>query len=72
MELSTAWLEWWLTGASHELMLFASVGILLIGLDDVLFVAPSMPWIDPLKEATAWLALVQAGFYQPATAPDED
>lgn len=30
--------------------------------DDVLFVAPSMPWIDPLKEATAWLALVQAGF----------
>lgn len=30
--------------------------------DDVLFVAPSMPWIDPLKEAAAWLALVQAGF----------
>lgn len=30
--------------------------------DDVLYVAPSMPWIDPLKEATAWLALVQAGF----------
>lgn len=30
--------------------------------DDVLYVAPSMPWIDPLKEITAWLAAVQAGF----------
>lgn len=37
MILSTAWLEWWLMSASHELMLFASVGILLIGLDDLLF-----------------------------------
>lgn len=30
--------------------------------DDCLFVGQSMPWIDPLKEANAWLALVQAGF----------
>lgn len=30
--------------------------------DDVLYVAPSMPWIDPLKEALAWVQLVQAGF----------
>ncbi len=30
--------------------------------DDALFVGQSMPWIDPLKEAMAWLALVQAGF----------
>jgi capsid protein len=30
--------------------------------DDALFVGQSMPWIDPAKEATAWLALVQAGF----------
>ncbi len=30
--------------------------------DDALFVGQSMPWIDPLKEASAWLALVQAGF----------
>lgn len=30
--------------------------------DDVLYIAPSMPWIDPLKEAAAWLALVQGGF----------
>ncbi|KTE10104.1 glycosyl transferase family protein [Sphingopyxis sp. H115] len=37
MELSTAWLEWLVHGAGHELMLFASVGILLIGLDDLLF-----------------------------------
>lgn len=37
MELSTAWLEWLVLGASHELMLFASVGILLIGLDDLFF-----------------------------------
>ena len=27
-----------------------------------LFMGQSMPWIDPLKEANAWLALVQAGF----------
>lgn len=37
MELSTAWLEWLVLGAGHELMLFASVGILLVGLDDLLF-----------------------------------
>ncbi|MBJ7441120.1 MAG: glycosyl transferase family protein [Sphingopyxis sp.] len=37
MALSTVWLEWLVLGASHELMLFASVGILLIGLDDLLF-----------------------------------
>ena len=30
--------------------------------DDVLYVAPSMPWIDPAKEAVAWLQLCQAGF----------
>lgn len=29
---------------------------------DFLFIAPSMPWIDPVKEAAAWLELVQAGF----------
>lgn len=29
---------------------------------DVLYIAPSMPWIDPAKEATAWLTLVRAGF----------
>jgi len=37
VELSTAWLQWLVLGVSHELMLFASVGILLIGLDDLLF-----------------------------------
>lgn len=37
VELSTAWLEWLVLGAGYELMLFASVGILLIGLDDLLF-----------------------------------
>ena len=30
--------------------------------DDVLFTAQAMPWIDPLKEASAWLMLVRAGF----------
>ena len=30
--------------------------------NDVLLVAPSMPWIDPLKEMTAWVMAVQAGF----------
>lgn len=29
---------------------------------DVLYLAPSMPWIDPAKEAIAWLTLVKAGF----------
>ena len=37
MQLSTGWLEWLVLGAGHELMLFASVGILLFGLDDLLF-----------------------------------
>lgn len=27
-----------------------------------LYVAPSMPWIDPLKEISAWVMAVQAGF----------
>jgi lambda family phage portal protein len=30
--------------------------------DDAAYVAQSMPWIDPLKEAKGWLTLVQAGF----------
>jgi len=30
--------------------------------DDVLYVAPAMPWIDMAKEATAWLVQSQAGF----------
>lgn len=30
--------------------------------DSCLFVAPSMPWIDPLKEISAWVMAVQAGF----------
>lgn len=36
--------------------------VVATSVDDVLYVAPSMPWIDPAKEATAWLTLVQAGF----------
>ena len=30
--------------------------------DDALFLAQTMPWIDPAKEATAYVALVRAGF----------
>lgn len=30
--------------------------------DDALYLGQSMPWIDPLKEANAWVALVKAGF----------
>ncbi len=30
--------------------------------DDALYLGQSMPWIDPLKEAKAWLELAQAGF----------
>lgn len=42
VELSTAWLEWLVLGAGRELTLFASVGILLIGLDDLLL---DMLWL---------------------------
>jgi lambda family phage portal protein len=30
--------------------------------DDALFIGQSMPWIDPVREATAWTLLVKAGF----------
>jgi lambda family phage portal protein len=30
--------------------------------NDAMYLAQSMPWIDPLKEAEAWTALVKAGF----------
>ena len=30
--------------------------------NDAYFVAQSMPWIDPAKEANAWVTLVRAGF----------
>lgn len=30
--------------------------------NDALFIGQNMPWIDPLKEASAWLTLVKAGF----------
>lgn len=30
--------------------------------NDALFTAQAMPWIDPLKEANAWAALVENGF----------
>ncbi len=59
MELSTAWLEWLVLGASYELMLFASVGILLFGLDDLLF--------DAL-----WLATRRRGPSLVPTAPPVD
>src|SRR3546814_448636 len=36
VELSTIWLQGLVQGTGHELMLFAAVGILLIGLDDLL------------------------------------
>lgn len=30
--------------------------------NDALFVGTQMPWVDPMKEASAWLELVEAGF----------
>ena len=30
--------------------------------DDALFIGQQLPWIDPLKEASAWVKLVRAGF----------
>lgn len=31
-------------------------------LDDCILIPPQMPWIDPEKEATAWMALERAGY----------
>lgn len=36
--------------------------VVTVTADDVLYIAPSMPWIDPAKEALADLTLVRAGF----------
>ncbi|WOF44071.1 glycosyl transferase family protein [Sphingopyxis indica] len=36
MELATEWLAWLVQRVGHELMLFAAVGVLLIGLDDLM------------------------------------
>jgi len=30
--------------------------------DDAMYIGQSMPWIDPLKEANAWVELTRAGF----------
>lgn len=48
MELSTSGLEFWVGIAGTELMLFASVGILLFGLDDLLF---DLIWLLLRREA---------------------
>ncbi len=37
-------------------------GIDTSGASEALFVVQQMPWIDPLKEANAWLILTKAGF----------
>ena len=36
VDLATEWLPWLVQGAGHELMLFAAIGVLLVGLDDLL------------------------------------
>lgn len=56
MELSTAWVEWLVLGTGRELMLFASVGILLLGLDDLL--------LDAL-----WLSTRRCAALAPETPP---
>jgi capsid protein len=30
--------------------------------NDAMFVGTQMPWVDPMREASAWLELVEAGF----------
>ena len=42
-------------------------GVDLISLDDALFIPPQAPWIDPLKEASAWELLEARGY---ASAPE--
>lgn len=37
--------------------LVVPAGIEALSLDDALYIAPQMPWIDPLKEANAWAVL---------------
>lgn len=48
VELSTAWMEWLIQGTGYELMLFASVGILLFGIDDLLF---DLLWLRNARES---------------------
>jgi lambda family phage portal protein len=36
-------------------------------IDDAIYIAPQMPWIDPEKEAASWVLLESAGF---ASAPE--
>jgi adsorption protein B len=50
VEPASAWLQWLVAGAGHELMLFASVGILLIGIDDLLF---DLLWLAMPRKVTA-------------------
>lgn len=46
MELATSWLEVPVGAIAHEVMLFASIGILILGLDDI--------FLDILWFATSW------------------
>src|SRR3546814_17079018 len=55
VELSTIWLQGLVPGAGHELMLFAAVGILLIGLDDLLLDAL---WLASAAESRGGKACV--------------
>ena len=50
MQLSTAWLEWLVASAGHELMLFASVGILFFGLDDLMF---DLAWLHGRRRSAS-------------------
>jgi adsorption protein B len=53
----TAWLEWLVLTTSRELMLFASVGIVLIGIDDLLFDAL---WLARRRALPPGAALAEA------------
>lgn len=53
--------EQFLTIAIASRRLVVPEGIERLSLDDALYIAPQMPWIDPLKEANAWAVLEANG-----------
>ncbi|MGE0329698.1 MAG: phage portal protein [Ramlibacter sp.] len=65
-EFTGAWLqpvyEAWVNAAVLSGVIRVPADVVYDTVDDALFTAQAMPWIDPLKEASAWVMLARAGF----------
>lgn len=51
--------ERWMAMAIASGVLQVPAGVDIEALNDALFIAPEMPWIDPLKEADGWARLIE-------------